>query len=197
MSGLLGYARVSTVEQNADLQRDALRAAGCWKVFTDHVTGTRERRPQLDRLLEQLRPGDTLVVWRLDRLGRSLRHLIGLVGELAERGVGFRSVTENIDTTTAGGRLVFHVFGALAEFERELILERSRAGAAAARARGRQGGRPTVMSADKSRAARRMYEAREMTVQQIATVLGVGRSTVYRSLRVQGVVGGGETGGER
>jgi DNA invertase Pin-like site-specific DNA recombinase len=129
----LGCARVSTVEQNFDLQHDALRAAGCWKVFTDHVTGTRERRPQLDQLIGQLRSGDTLVVWRL---GRSLRHLIGLVGELAERGFGFRSLTESIDTTTAGGCLIFHVFGALAEFERELILARSRAGSAAARARG-------------------------------------------------------------
>jgi DNA invertase Pin-like site-specific DNA recombinase len=188
MPELLGYARVLTVEQNADLQRDALRAAGCWKVFTDHVTGTRERRPELDRLIEQLRPGDTLVVWRLDRLGRSLRHLIGLVGELAEREVGFRSLTENIDTTTAGGRLIFHVFGALAEFERELILERTRAGTAAARARGRMGGRPSVLTSDKARAARRMYEAREMTVQQIAEVLGVGRSSIYRSLRRQGAI---------
>lgn len=189
MSELLGCARVSTVDQNFDLQHDALRAAGCWKVFTDHVTGTRERRPQLDQLIGQLRSGDTLVVWRLDRLGRSLRHLIGLVGELAERGVGFRSLTESIDTTTAGGCLIFHVFGALAEFERELILARSRAGSAAARARGRNGGRPTVMPPDKARAARRMYEAREMTVQQIADVLGVGRSSIYRSLRVQGAIG--------
>ncbi len=190
MPELLGYARVSTTEQNADLQRDALTGAGCWKVFTDHVTGTRERRPELDRLLEQVRPGDTLVVWRLDRLGRSLRHLIDVATDLGERGVGFRSLTENIDTTTAGGRLIFHVLGALAEFERELILERSRAGTAAARARGRVGGRPTVMTPDKAVAARRMYDQRELTVQQIADVLGVGRSSVYRALWREGAVHG-------
>jgi DNA invertase Pin-like site-specific DNA recombinase len=176
------------VEQNADLQRDALGAAGCWKVFTDHVTGTRESRPQLDLLLEQLRPGDTLVVWRLDRLGRSLRHLIDLTTGLAERGVGFRSLTENIDTTTAGGRLIFHLFGALAEFERELIRERSAAGSAAARARGRNGGRPTVMTPEKAKAARRMYDQRELTVAQIAEALGVGRSSVYRALGREGAV---------
>lgn len=188
MPELLGYARVSTVEQNADLQRDALSAAGCWKVFTDHVTGTREKRPQLDQLLVQLRPGDTLVVWRLDRLGRSLRHLIELATTLAERGVGLRSLTENIDTTTAGGRLIFHVFGALAEFERELIRERAAAGSAAARARGRNGGRPTVMTPDKVKAARRMYDQREFTVAQIAEALGVGRSSVYRALNKAGAV---------
>ncbi len=118
MGELLGYARVSTLEQNADLQRDALATAGCWRVFTDHVSGYRDQRPQLDLLLGQLRSGDTLVVWRLDRLGRSLRHLIDLTTDFAERGVGFRSLTENIDTTTAGGRLIFHVFGALAVISR-------------------------------------------------------------------------------
>jgi len=121
MAHLLGYARVSTTEQNPDLQADELTAAGCWKVWTDHASGALDRRPQLNEVLEQLRPGDTLVVWRLDRLGRSLRHLIDVVTGLDERGVGFRSLQENIDTTTAGGRLVFHLFGALAQFEREII----------------------------------------------------------------------------
>ena len=184
----LGYCRVSTLEQNADLQRDALVAAGCWRVFTDHVSGHRERRPALDELLGQLRRGDTLVVWRLDRLGRSLQHLIEVATELAERGVGFRSLTESIDTTTAGGRLIFHVFGALAQFERELVRERTLAGLTAARARGRSGGRPTVMTADKLAAARRMYEGRELSGEQIARALGVSRSTLYRALTRAGAI---------
>ena len=137
MAHLLGYARVSTLEQNPDLQVDELTAAGCWRVWTDHASGALDRRPQLDAVLEQLRPGDTLVVWRLDRLGRSLRHLIEVVTGLDERGVGFRSLRESIDTTTAGGRLVFHLFGALAQFEREIIRDRTVAGLTAARARGR------------------------------------------------------------
>jgi len=179
---LLGYARVSSAEQNAELQADALAAAGCWRVFTDSASGALDRRPELDRLLEQLRPGDTLVVWRLDRLGRSLRHLLDVVTDLSERGVGFRSLTESIDTTTSGGRLIFHVFGALAEFEREIIRERTLAGLAAARARGRKGGRPALMTPDKVKAARRMYDQRDMTVAEIGAVLGVSRGTVYRAL---------------
>jgi len=179
---LLGYARVSSAEQNAELQADALAAAGCWRVFTDSASGALDRRPELDRLLEQLRPGDTLVVWRLDRLGRSLRHLLDVVTDLSERGVGFRSLTESIDTTTSGGRLIFHVFGALAEFEREIIRERTQAGLAAARARGRKGGRPALMTPDKVKAARRMYDQRDMTVAEIGAVLGVSRGTVYRAL---------------
>ena len=169
-------------EQNADLQRDALTAAGCWRVFTDTSSGALDRRPELDRCLEQLRPGDTLVVWRLDRLGRSLRHLLEVVTGLAGQQVGFRSLTENIDTTTSGGRLVFHVFAALAEFEREIIRERTRAGLAAARARGRLGGRPVLLSPEQVRQARRMYKQRELTVAQIGAVLGVSRTTVYRAL---------------
>jgi len=146
MAHLLGYSRVSTLEQNPDLQVDELTAAGCWKVWTDHASGTLDGRPQLDEVLEQLRPGDTLVVWRLDRLGRSLRHLIEVVTALDARGVGFPSLRENIDTTTAGGRLVFPLFGALAQFsvhiiEREIIRDRTVAGLTAARARGRVGGR--------------------------------------------------------
>src|SRR5690349_24080098 len=125
---LVGYARVSTLEQDAALQRDALEGARCQRIFTDKASGKLEHRPALDAMLEQLRPGDAVVVWRLDRLGRSLRNLIDLVSEFESRGVGFVSLTENIDTTTPGGRLIFHIFGALAEFERDLIRERTMAG---------------------------------------------------------------------
>ena len=141
---------------------------GCFRVWTDQASGVLDRRPQLEEVLGQLRPGDTLVVWRLDR---SLRHLIDTVTRLDERGVGFRSLRESIDTTTAGGRLVFHLFGALAQFEREIIRDRTVAGLAAARARGRVGGRPSKLSAEQVRQARRMYDARELTVEQIGAVL--------------------------
>jgi DNA invertase Pin-like site-specific DNA recombinase len=182
MADLLGYARVSTIEQDASLQLDALRAAGCLKVFTDKASGSLDRRPQLDRLLDQLRPGDTIVVWRLDRLGRSLKHLIQLIEDLAEKEVGFRSLTEGMDTTTSGGKLVFQIFGALAEFERSLIRERTMAGLAAARSRGRVGGRPPVMTPEKIKVARDLYRARELTVEEIAKTIGVSRKTVYRHL---------------
>jgi DNA invertase Pin-like site-specific DNA recombinase len=142
MTNLIGYARVSTTDQKAELQVDALTAAGCDRVFTDKASGSLASRLQLDRMLDQLRPGDVVVVWRLDRLGRSLKNLIAMVEDLAERGVGFRSLTESIDTTTANGKLFFSIMGALAEFERELIRERTLAGLEAARARGRVGGRP-------------------------------------------------------
>jgi len=147
---------VSTAEQTAVLQQDALRAAGCQRIWSDTASGTRTDRPQLAALFDQLRVGDTLVVWRLDRLGRSLPHLIETIRDLEARGVGFKSVQEHIDTTTPGGRLVFHVFGALASFERELIQERTLAGLAAARERGRLGGRPTVLSPAKLKQARKM-----------------------------------------
>lgn len=179
---LLGYARVSTLEQNSRLQTDALKAAGCYRVFTDRASGALDGRRELAKLFDQARPGDTVVVWRLDRLGRSLRNLIDTVNALSERKVGFRSLTENIDTTTSGGKLVFHIFGALAEFERELIRERTQAGLVAARARGRHGGRPTVMSPDKVATARQMYDSKEYTVEAIARVLGVSRASIYRHL---------------
>ncbi|MBW9111304.1 recombinase family protein [Microbacterium ureisolvens] len=183
MGHLLGYARVSTTDQDASLQVDALKAAGCYRVFVDTVSGSIQKRPELDRLLDQVRPGDTIVVWRLDRLGRSIRHLIDQLNDLDAREIGFRSLQETIDTTTPGGRLVFHVFAALAEFERDLIRERTNAGLAAARARGRTGGRPSSLSADQVRSAKRLYEQREMTVAQIGAVLGVSRTTVYRALQ--------------
>ena len=182
MGHLLGYARVSTVDQNPDLQLDALKDAGCYRVFVDQASGALENRPQLHAILDQLRPGDTLAVWKLDRLGRSLRHLIEVVACLDQRGVGFRSLQENLDTTTPGGRLVFHLFGALAEFERDLIRERTTAGLNAARARGRKGGRPSVLPPPKLAVARQMYDSRQHTVSEIAQVLGVSRASIYRHL---------------
>jgi DNA invertase Pin-like site-specific DNA recombinase len=179
---LLGYARVSTLDQDPALQTVALDAAGCYRVWTDKASGKLDSRPQLDRVLDQLRPGDTLVVWRLDRLGRSMKHLIAVVADLEERGIGFRSLTENIDTTTPAGKLIFHIFGALAEFERELIRERTMAGLAAARARGRKGGRPSVMTPEKLKVAREMLDTGEHTAQTVAATIGVSRSSLYRAL---------------
>jgi DNA invertase Pin-like site-specific DNA recombinase len=147
---LIGYARVSTHDQTLNLQQDALQKAGCNKIFTDTASGTKAERKGLDEALAYVRPGDTLVVWRLDRLGRSLPHLITTMTGLEERGIGFKSLTENIDTTTSGGKLIFHIFGALAEFERNLIRERTTAGLMAARARGRTGGRPKVLTGKNS-----------------------------------------------
>jgi DNA invertase Pin-like site-specific DNA recombinase len=179
MGHLLGYARVSTTDQQPQLQVDALKAAGCYRVFTETASGARPDRPTLELVLDQLRPGDTLVVWKLDRLGRSLRHLVGTVTGLAERGVGFRSLQEAIDTTTPGGRLVFHLFAALAEFARDLIRERTSAGLAAARARG---GRPSVLTAHKLKVAEEMYRSGQYTVAAIAKTLGVSRASIYRHL---------------
>jgi DNA invertase Pin-like site-specific DNA recombinase len=177
---LLGYARVSTLDQDPALQLDALRAVGCERTFTDKASGALDERPQLARALDHARAGDTLIAWRLDRLGRSLRHLVETVTELERRSVGFRSLSESIDTTTPGGKLVFHLFAALAEFERGLIRERT--GLDAARARGRNGGRPSVMTGDKLRVARELYDAREHTTAQIAELLGISRATLYRHL---------------
>ena len=178
----IGYARVSTLQQDEALQHDALLAAGCQRIFVDKASGKLESRPALDELLEQVRPGDTVVVWRLDRLGRSLRHLIDVVQGLQQREVAFVSLTEQIDTSTPGGRLIFHVFAALAEFERDLIRERTQAGLAAARARGRTGGRPTVWTPEKLRTAHTMRASGEYDVAGIARLLGVSRASVYRAL---------------
>jgi DNA invertase Pin-like site-specific DNA recombinase len=182
MGHLLGYARVSTTDQNPDLQLDALKTAGCYRLFVDHASGTLDERPELTRVLDQIRPGDSLVVWKLDRLGRSLRHLIDTVGDLQRRGIGFRSLQESIDTTTPTGKLVFHLFGALAEFERDLIRERTLAGLTAARDRGRLGGRPSSMTPQKLAIARQLYDGRQHTVAAIAETLGVSRATIYRHL---------------
>ncbi|NKU56643.1 recombinase family protein [Rhodococcus hoagii] len=181
VSELLGYARVSTADQTLDLQSDALSVAGCSRIWSETASGATTARPQLDDLLSHLRPGDTLVVWRLDRLGRSLPHLQTVEG-LEARGVGFRSVTESIDTTTAGGKLIFSIFGALAEFERNLIRERTSAGLVAARARGRVGGRPPKMTPKKIKQAKLMRD-NGMSQTEIAEILGVGRTTLYRHLR--------------
>jgi DNA invertase Pin-like site-specific DNA recombinase len=190
---LIGYARVSTADQDLGLQSDALRAAGCERVFADTASGSLRERPKLQRALEDLRDGeDVLVVWRLDRLGRSLRHLIETVADLEKREVGLRSLTEGIDTTTAAGRMVFHIFGALAEFERELIRERTEAGLAAARARGWSGGRPPVMTEQKIRLARQMLATENMTMHEIAGALGVGRATLYRHLGQRSITSASE-----
>ncbi len=180
---LVGYARVSTQDQTIDLQRDALDKAGCERVFTDTVSGSKAERPGLEQALHFLRPGDTLVVWRLDRLGRSLQHLIETVSTLQARGIGFRSVTESIDTTSSGGKLIFHVFGALAEFERELIRERTQAGLAAARARGRKGGRPRALDPRKVAMARALHADKSNSIEDICKTLRVSRSTLYRYLQ--------------
>jgi DNA invertase Pin-like site-specific DNA recombinase len=185
---LIGYARVSTDDQNASLQVDALKKAGCVKVFTDHASGSKASRPELDRMLDQLRPRDIVVVWRLDRLGRSLKNLIELVEDVADKGVGFRSLSESIDTTTANGRLFFSIMGALAEFERDLIQERTKAGLLAARARGRVGGRPSVMNAKKIDKARKLYDSRQHTVADIAEMLNVSVATIYRHLDERSVI---------
>lgn len=177
----LGYARVSSEDQNLDLQRDALKTAGCERIFQEKESGSKADRPELLRLFEMLRSGDTVVVWRLDRLGRSLKHLIETVEKLEAQGVGFQSVTESIDTTTSGGKLIFHIFAALAEFERALIRERTRAGLAAARARGRQGGRPTLLSPEKRKMAQALRDDPRQSVAAICKMLGVSRATFYRS----------------
>jgi DNA invertase Pin-like site-specific DNA recombinase len=182
---LIGYARVSTVGQDLALQRDALERAGCDRIYDDTGSGSIRHRPELDACLDYLRAGDTLVVWRLDRLGRSLRHLIETIGDVEQREVGFRSLTEGLDTTTAAGRLTLHIFAALAEFERALVLERTRTGLEAARARGRSGGRPTMMSPEKVAAARALREWGELTMEEIASLLGVSRATLYRRFAVR------------
>jgi len=180
---LVGYARVSTAEQTLALQEDALRAAGCERIFTDTMSGAQAERPGLGEALAYLRLGDTLAVWRLDRLGRSLQALIEALNGLERQGIGFRSLTEQLDTTTSGGKLIFHVFGALAEFERDLIRERTRAGLAAARARGRQGGRPKKLGTPAQVAmARALHDDKRHSVAAICTTLGISRATFYRAV---------------
>ncbi|MEI2806751.1 MAG: recombinase family protein [Albidovulum sp.] len=183
--GLIGYARVSTADQDTALQTDALRKAGCERVFQDTASGVKADRPGLAAALAYLRAGDALVVWRLDRLGRSLPHLIETIGALDARGVGFRSLSESIDTTTSGGRLVFHVFGALGQFERDLIGERTKAGLAAAAARGRKGGRKPAVTAGKLRRARE-HLVNGLNVREAAARLKIGKTSLYAALRAAG-----------
>ena len=179
----LGYARVSTTDQTLDPQLDLLRGDGCEKFFTDVVTGMSEDRVGLSALLREARKGDVIVVMKLDRLGRSLKHLIDVMGELEKRGVGLKSVSEGIDTTTSGGKLVFHIFGAIAEFERTLIIERTQAGLQAARARGRRGGRPRKLSEAKVKTLLTMSKDTSLSVSDICNALSIGKDTYYRYLR--------------
>ena len=181
---LVGYARVSTQDQKPELQLDALRKAGCERIFSDKASGAQRDRPELSAALSYMRDGagDVLVVWKLDRLARSLKQLIETVEDLGTRGIGFRSLTEAIDTTSAGGRLTFHIFGAMAEFERSIIRERTRAGLDAARARGRKGGRPPALSAKDVAAAKAMLSDPAITMDDVAARLKVASSTLYRHL---------------
>ena len=176
----VGYARVSKEEQHEALQVDALNEAGCEKLFTDKLSGAKTDRKGLNDILEFMRPGDTLVVWKLDRLGRSLQHLISILNDLQNRNIGFVSLTENIDTTTPGGKLIFHVMGALAEYERAINQERTNAGLAAARARGRFGGRKRVITNGKEKQIQMLMANGEMTLSEIMEATGVSRSTLYR-----------------
>jgi DNA invertase Pin-like site-specific DNA recombinase len=177
---LLGYARVSTDQQDHALQLDALCAAGCDKVFVETGSGTRTDRPELAKVLEQVRQNDVLVIWRLDRLARSLRHLIDIADDLNRRGVALKSITESIDTTTPSGRFMFNILGALSSMEREIIVERTRAGLIAAAARGRRGGRPAALDESKIRAAKAMLASGSMSAIEVAQQLGCAPSTLYR-----------------
>lgn len=177
---LVGYARVSTDDQNLNLQRDALQLAGCEKIFEDQISGAKAERPGLHAVLQFVRPGDTLVIWRLDRLSRSLKDLIEMVKVLESNSIGLKSLQESIDTTSSSGMLIFHVFGALAEFERNLTRERTQAGLQAARSRGRKGGRPKVLNKDKQALAVQLYDERKHTVTQICELMGISRPTLYK-----------------
>lgn len=188
VTATIGYARVSTADQDLALQLDALDKAGAAKVFTDVASGKLDARPGLAACLAYMRPGDILCVWRLDRLGRSMQHLIKTVTDLRERGIEFRSLTEGIDTTNPAGRLFFHIAASFAEFERELIAERTKAGLAAARARGRKGGRKPVLTPAKVKVAKDMYASKEYTLQQIADVVGCSRASVYNYLKTNDAV---------
>lgn len=179
----IGYARVSTSDQNLNLQKDALRTAGCERLFTDIVSGASVERPGLREALNECRPGDTLVVWKLDRLGRSLPHLVETVSGLAARGVGFHSLQEQIGTTTSGGKLIFHIFASLAEFERDVIRERTKAGLAAARARGRTGGRPKGVDQKKKKASLALKKEAGHSVREICEIVGISRNTYYKYTR--------------
>ena len=181
---LIGYARVSTGDQSLALQMDALEAAGCERIFSDQVSGIANYRPNLNQALNIARPADTLVVWRLDRLSRSLQDLIESVTLLEARGVQLKSLHESIDTASSSGKLIFHLFGALAEFERNLIKERTLAGLQAARARGRKGGRPPSLDAEKRKLAVKLYKDKNYSVNQVCQVMGISKPTLYKYVRV-------------
>ncbi|CAM4411151.1 MAG: DNA-invertase hin [Legionella sp.] len=181
---LIGYARVSTDDQNLNLQHDALKNSGCERIFDDQITGSKIQRPGLEAALEFAREGDVFVVWRLDRLSRSLKDLIEMVALLDSKKIGLRSLHESIDTSSSSGKLIFHIFGALAEFERNLIRERTHAGLQAARARGRNGGRPKKLSADKAKLATQLYEGKQHSIQKICELLSISKPTLYKYLKV-------------
>jgi DNA invertase Pin-like site-specific DNA recombinase len=182
---LIGYARVSTSDQTLNLQKDALEKIGCTKIFTDIISGATTERHGLDEALDYVREGDTLVVWRLDRLGRSLKHLIETITDLNNRKIGFKSIQENIDTTTSGGKLIFHIFGALAEFERDIIKERTQAGLQAARTRGRLGGRPKALTDKKQVIAQALYKDKNNSIAEICKTLNISRATLYRYIKIK------------
>ena len=181
----IGYARVSTSEQSVYMQKQALKQAGCEKIFSDTASGVRANRTGLDNAITHLRAGDTLVVWKLDRLGRSLQHLIQTIKSLQEKKIGFQSLQENIDTTTSGGKLIFHIFSALAEFERDVIRERTKSGLQAARARGRLGGRPYLLNLKEVARLKKLYDARKNTVIEICKIFNISRPTFYNYLKVK------------
>lgn len=186
----IGYARVSTKEQSLNLQKDALEKVGCETIFSEHISGAKSDRPQLQEMIKHLRQGDVVVVWKLDRLGRSLRDLVNLVSKFQDGGIEFQSLQDNIDTTTPAGKLAFHLFAALAEFERDIISSRTKAGLEAARARGRKGGRPKGLSKkaqDKARLAESLYKEKERSTAEICEHLDISKPTLYRYLRSRGV----------
>ncbi|MBX6334941.1 recombinase family protein [Candidatus Saccharibacteria bacterium] len=181
---IFGYARVSTQDQHLDMQIDALKQYGVDKVFTDKMSGTKTDRPQLEEMMKYLRPGDTVVVWKLDRIGRSTKHLVELMEHFKANGINFVSLKDNIDTSTAVGKLIFTIFAALAEFERDMIVERTKAGLEAARARGRKGGRPRK-DTDKIKLALKMYDSKQYSVDEITKATGVSKPTLYRYVRTR------------
>ncbi|GAB4393229.1 MAG: recombinase family protein [Gammaproteobacteria bacterium] len=183
MQILIGYARVSTADQYLRMQEDTLKSIGCKDIYKDIASGAKAARPGLFEALSHLREGDTLVVWKLDRLGRSLAHLIQTVKDLNDKGIGFKSLQENIDTTTSGGQLIFHIFGALAEFERELIRERTQAGLKAARVRGRLGSRPPTLSPHDIKKLKKHYEKGELSIQEICKLFNITKPTLCRYLK--------------
>lgn len=184
MSMLIGYARVSTDDQNLDLQYDELKKAGCEKFYDDKVTGGKIDRPGLDAAIDYARKDDVIVVWRLDRLSRSLKDLIEVITNLESKGIGLKSLHESIDTTSSSGKLIFHIFGSLAEFERNLIGERTRAGLKAARERGKIGGRPKKLNTEKAKLARDLYNEKTRTIKQICELVGVSKPTLYKYLKI-------------
>jgi len=185
---LIGYARVSTQDQTLNLQLDALEKIGCKEIFTDTISGAKLERKGLDQALSYVQEGDTLVVWKQDRLGRSLKHLIETITNLNNRKIGFKSLTENIDSTTSGGKLIFHIFGALAEFERDIIRERTKAGLQSARARGRRGGKPKSSSLNtpkKIAIAQALYNDKTNSIEDICKTLNISRATLYRYIQAK------------